>query len=185
MVGISGLWIPIVVSAVVVFVMSSLIHMVFQWHKGEYASVPNQDAVADALRPFNIPPGEYHMPWVGSMKEMETPDFQARIKRGPNMTLMVRANEPVNMGRSLGLWFVYCLAVSVFVAYVTGRTNFQGAEYLGVFRVAGAVAFASYVLALWQQWVWFGKSLRYMLTTTLDGLIYALLTAGVFGWLWP
>jgi hypothetical protein len=185
MVGLSGLWMPIVLSAVAVFIASSLIHMVIGWHRGEYVAVPNQDAVGDALRPFNIPPGEYHMPWASDMKAMGTPEFQDRIKRGPNLTMLVRPNEMGNMGKMLAQWFVYTLVVSVFAAYLTGRALGQGAEYMTVFRFAGAAAFTGYVLALWQFYVWFGKSLRYMITSSIDGLIYALLTAGIFGWLWP
>jgi hypothetical protein len=185
MVGLSGLWMPIVLSAVAVFIASSLIHMVIGWHRAEYQAPPNESAIADALRPFNLQPGEYHMPWASDMKAMGTPEFQDRIRRGPNLTMTVRPNEMGNMGKMLGQWFFYTLVVSVFAAYLTGRAHSQGADYMTIFRFAGAAAFTGYVLALWQFYVWFGKSLRYMLTSTIDGLIYALLTAGIFGWLWP
>lgn len=125
------------------------------------------------------------MPRAGSMKEMGEPAYLEKVKKGPVIFMTVRPNEMNFMGKQLGLWFVYCLVVSVFTAYVTGRALGQGAEYMAVFRIAGTVAFASYVLALWQGWIWWGKSLRYMLTSSADGLIYALLTAGAFGWLWP
>lgn len=185
MVGLADLWIPIVVSAVSVFVASSLIHMVLGWHRAEYQEPPNGSAVADALRAFNIPPGEYYLPCpTGGQKEMSSPEFQERIKQGPNLAMIVRPNEMVNMGVMLGQWFAYCLVVSVFTAYIAGRALPAGAEYLRVFQMAGAAAFAGYVLALWQAYIWFGKPLRYMLTSTLDGLMYALLTAGIFGWLW-
>jgi hypothetical protein len=184
MVGLSGLWMPIVLSAVGVFIVSSLIHMVFKWHQGEYQAPPNQDALADAMRPFNLAPGEYIMPYAGDMKQMATPEFQARVKKGPNVMMVVRPNEMGNMGRMLALWFVYSLGVSVFSAYVTGRALPQGADYLQVFRFAGVTAFCAYALGIWQHWIWWGKSLRSAITTTIDGLIYACITGGVFGWLW-
>ena len=36
MVGLAALWLPILLSAVIVFVASSLIHMVSGWHKSDY-----------------------------------------------------------------------------------------------------------------------------------------------------
>jgi hypothetical protein len=185
MVGMSGLVTPIVVSAVGVFIVSSLIHMVFNWHKSEYQAPPNQDALADAMRPFNLQPGEYVMPYAGDMKAMGTPEFQERIKKGPNVLMTVRPNEMTSMGKLLGLWFVYQLGVSVLAAYVAGRALPQGASYLDVFRFAGVTAFIAYSAGIWQHWIWWGKSTRAAITTTIDGLIYALVTAGTFGWLWP
>ena len=185
MVGLSGLWMPIVLSAVAVFIGSSLIHMVFKWHNGEYKAPPNQDALSDAMRPFNIPPGEYFLPFPADMKDMGSAEFKARVEKGPNVLMTVRPNVVVGLGKMLGLWFVYSLVVSLFAAYVTGRTLAPGTSYLTVFRVSGSVAFAGYALAHWQYWVWWSKGLRSTITNTIDGLIYALLTAGVFGWLWP
>ncbi len=185
MVGISGLWMPIVLSAVAVFIVSSLIHMVLGWHKGDWAAPPNQDALADAMRPFNLAPGDYIMPYVSDMKAMGTPEFKARMDKGPNVFMTVRPNGMTGMGKQLTLWFLYSLAISFFAAYVTGRTLGQGADYLQVFRVAGAVTFAAYGLSHWQYWIWWGKGMRSTLTATLDSLIYALVTAGMFGWLWP
>jgi hypothetical protein len=185
MVGLSGLWMPIVLSAVLVFVASSLIHMVLGWHKGEYAQPPGEQAIADAIRAAKVPPGEYIMPYAGDMKTMSTPEFKARLEQGPNVLMTVHPPGASGMGKMLALWFVYSLVVSVFAAYVAGRALGQGADYLHVFRFAGVTAFAGYGLAHWQYWVWWSKSTRSTITNTLDALIYALLTAGAFGWLWP
>lgn len=185
MVGLSGLWMPIVVSAVFVFIASALIHMVLGWHAGDYAAPPRQDELADAMRPFNLAPGDYMMPRPSSMKEMGTPEFLERHKKGPVVMMTVFPGGEIGMGKQLSLWFVYTLVVGLFVAYVTGRTNGQGAEYLSVFRVAGMVAFAAYAIGGWQAWIWYRKATRSTLLATMDGLIYALITAGTFCWLWP
>lgn len=185
MVGMSGLWMPIVLSAVVVFVASWAIHMFIGWHKGEYPAVPNQDAVGDALRPFNIAPGEYLLPRPASTKDMGSPEYQAKLKRGPVMILTVRANEMTKMGPMLGFWFLYCLAVSVCAAFLGGRTMHLGSTYLHVFKIIGTTAFIGYTAALWQSWIWWGRTFRSTFMATVDGVIYAALTAGVFGWLWP
>ena len=56
MVELSSLWLPILLSAVIVFVVSSIIHMVSPWHRSDYPKIANEEKVMDALRPLNIPP---------------------------------------------------------------------------------------------------------------------------------
>jgi len=185
MTALTALWLPILVSAVFVFIASSIIHMLPLWHKGDYPPVPNQDQAMAALRPLAIPPGDYMMPRAANMAEMKTPEFIEKLTRGPVMVLTVMRNGPVSMTRSLVLWFVYCVVVSFFSAYITSRALLPGADYLQVFRFAGATAFLAYALGLWQMSIWFARSWSIAVKDTLDGLIYALVTAGTFGWLWP
>ena len=45
MVALADLWLPILVSGVVVFVVSSVIHMLIPIHRGDYAKLPGEDAV--------------------------------------------------------------------------------------------------------------------------------------------
>ncbi len=185
MTGLTALWLPILLSAVFVFIVSSVIHMVTPWHKGEYPRLPNEDAFRAAVGPMNIPPGEYMFPRCDTMDEMKTPEFKAKIAKGPVGTITVRPNGEMGMGRQLTLWFIYALVVSVFAGYITGRANPVGTHYLTIFRFAGATAFCGYALALWQQHIWYWKSFRATFTATIDGLLYACVTAGTFGWLWP
>ena len=184
MIGLAALWLPILLSAVIVFVASSVIHMMTPWHKGEYPAVPNEDAVMKALRPFAIPPGDYMMPRAGSMEAMKSPEFLEKQKQGPVLVMTVMPNGPWTMGKALTNWFLYAAVVSLFAAYVTSHAVPAGASYLEVFRFVGATAFASYSLALWQMHIWYHRALRSTITSTIDGLLYACLTAGVFGWLW-
>lgn len=185
MTALTALWLPILVSAVAVFVVSSIIHMTPLWHKSDYPLYPGQDRVLDALRPIGIPPGDYMMPRAANMAEMKTPEFIEKLNKGPVMLLTVIRNGPISMTRSLVLWFVYCVVVSHFSAYITGRALLPGADYLQVFRFAGATAFLAYAVALWQDSIWFNRGWSLTIKSTFDGLIYALLTAGTFGWLWP
>ncbi|MDQ7817649.1 MAG: hypothetical protein RDU14_11555 [Melioribacteraceae bacterium] len=181
----SSLWLPILLSAVVVFIVSSIIHMFLPWHKGEYPQIPNEDKVMDALRPFSIPPGEYMVPRTSSMEEMKSPEFKEKLNKGPVMIVTVLPNGPVSMGKSFILWFLYSIVVGFFAAYVAGRALPEGAHYLQVFRFVGATAFMGYSFALWQMSIWYNRSWKTTITATTDGLIFALFTAGVFGWLWP
>jgi len=139
--------------------------------------------VLDALRGFNLAPGDYVAPMAASMAEMGSPEYKAKLERGPRIMLTVLgANN--SMGRNLVVWFIYLLVVGLFAAYVASISLAPGTAYMTVFRVTSTVAFLGYALAIWQNWIWYSRSLGYTLRTTIDGLVYALLTGGVFGWLW-
>ena len=116
---------------------------------------------------------------------MKDPAFQEKWKKGPVAMMTVMASDSTAMGKSLALWFLYCVVVGVSAAYISGRALPAGAPYRSVFRFAGATAFYGYALALWQNTIWYKKSVDDDAEATFDGLVYALLTGGVFGWLWP
>lgn len=185
MVPLLSLWLPILLGAVLVFVVSSAIHMMLKYHQNDFVAVPREREVAAALRPFAIPPGSYMIPRPANAKEMKTPEFQEKLRAGPVAMLTVYPNGPFTMGKSLAQWFIYCLVVGIFVAYVGSRTLAPGTEYLQVFRVTGTVAFAGYGLALLQDAIWFGRGWGATLKSVFDALVYGLVTAGAFGWLWP
>jgi hypothetical protein len=185
MVFLSALWIPILVSAAVVFVASSIVHMVLPFHKNDLRRLPSEDEVLEALRKFDLPPGDYGAPHPGSMAGMKDPAFIEKRKRGPIVYLTVaRAGTP-SMGKSLALWFLYCAVVSLFGAYVAGRALAPSADYLSVFRFVGVTTFLGYSLALAQHSIWAQRSWGTTVRSMIDGLLYGLLTAGIFGWLWP
>jgi len=179
------LWMPVLVSAVIVFVASSIIHMGPFWHRKDFPALPQQDRVQDALRPFQIAPGDYMLPRGDCHADMKSPEFLEKWKRGPVAFITVLPNGVPTMGRSLSLWFLYCIVVSIFAGYVASRGLASSTEYIRVFQLVGATAFVGFVLAGWQAWIWQGRGVKLMVTMTIDGLIYACLTAGTFGWLWP
>lgn len=181
----TALWLPVLLSAVIVFVVSSAIHMFTPWHKGDYAKLPNEGQTMDVLRPLAIPPGEYMMPRPSSSQEMRSPEFKEKMNKGPVMMLTVFPGGSTAMGKQLILWFLYSVVVGIFAGYIAGRALPTGSEYLPVFRFVGASAFLGYSAALWQQSIWYRRSWLTTFKMTVDGLLYALLTAGTFGWLWP
>ena len=185
MVPLMSLWIPILLSAAIVFVVSSIIHMVLPYHRTDFRKLRDEDGVMDALRKFNIPPGEYMVPRAGSPKEMKAPEFIDKVKKGPVAIMTVMPSGQPSMGTNLLLWFLYSIVVGIFAAYVAGRALGPGTPYLAVFRFAGCTAFVGYAVALWQNSIWYKRAWSTTLKSTLDGLVYALLTAGTFGWLWP
>jgi hypothetical protein len=185
MVSIPALWLPILVATVLVFVASNLVWTVLPHHKSDTRRLPDEAAAVDVLGKQGLKPGLYRFPWASGMAETKDPAFVEKLNKGPVGTLTVIPSGPFNMARSLGLWTVYLVVVGIFVAYVTGRHLAPGVHYLAVFRLAGTAAFLAYSGAQLPATIWWGKPLSVALKETLDGLVYALLTAGAFGWLWP
>jgi hypothetical protein len=185
MVGLFALWMPIVVSAAFVLVALLIIHGLLGWHAADMSAVPGEAKVMETLRGLDVQPGDYRFPHGSSVDDMKTPEFAEKMRQGPVGIMTIWPSGDLAMGRMLGQWFVYSLFVAVIVAYVTGRTRGMGAPHLEVFRVSGAVTFCCYVVAHWQNWVWWGRSTRFTVTHSLDGIIYALITGATFAWLWP
>lgn len=184
MVYLTALWLPILLSAVIVFVASSIMHMVLPYHHGDYQKLPDEDNLLAALRAAGVKRGLYIFPF-GTHKDMNSPAMTEKFKQGPVGMMSVRSNGAVVMPKFLGMWFVFCLIIGFFVAYLTGRTVMPGAPYLAVFRVAGTAAFLAYGLGNLSNGIWKGEPWSVVIKEVIDGLVYGLLTAGTFGWLWP
>jgi hypothetical protein len=182
---ITALWLPILLSAVIVFVVSSLIHMILPLHKNDYRKLPDEEKVMDALRSAGVTPGRMYIFPYTTHKEMKLPEAREKFKRGPIGGITIRPTGVPGMAKFLIQWFLYCIVVGIFVAYLTGRTRAAGAPYLEVFRVAGASAFLAYSVALIQDAIWKGEDWGVTFKHVVDGFIFALVTAGTFSWLWP
>jgi hypothetical protein len=184
MVPLTALWLPILLSAIIVFIASSIIHMFLPYHRSDYRRLPDEDKVLGMLRPIGLKRGLYVFPFC-THKEMKTPAAIEKYNQGPVGMLTVFPSGPPVMPKFLGMWFVYCLLIGFFVAYLTGRTVAPGTPYLAVFRVAGTAAFLAYGLGHLSNGIWKGQTWSVTLKEVFDGLVYGLLTASTFGWLWP
>lgn len=178
------LWLPIVLSAVIVFVASSIIHMALPYHKSDYKKLPDEEKVTASLRAAGLTRGLYIFPYC-THKEMKSPAAIEKYKQGPVGMMTIFPLGPPVMPKFLGLWFGYCLIISFFVAYLAAHTIPPGLRYLAVFRVVGTAAFLAYGLGNLVNGIWRGQPWGVVIKEVIDGLIYSLLTAGTFGWLWP
>jgi hypothetical protein len=179
------LWMPILLSAVLVFVASSLIHMVVRWHNADYWKLANEDEVRAAIRRSAPAPGQYVLPHCTDPKQGATPEMTRKFAEGPVGMLWLRASGPLKLGPFLAKWFVYCIVVSALIAYLARIALEAGDEYLEVFRFTGTATWLAYS---WQgpaESIWAGKPWRVTLKDLVDGFVYGLVTAGAFGWLWP
>jgi hypothetical protein len=179
------LWLPCVASAVAVFVVSAIAHMVLKHHKADYKGLPDEDAVAEALRKPALGPGVYVLPYCADQKRMKDPDMQARYAKGPVGMITLLPSGMPNMGKLLGLWFGHCLLISFIAAYIARHTLSLDADPMLVWRVTGAVAFAGYAMGEIHALIWRGQPLANTLRDLLDAVVYAVLTGLVFRLLWP
>jgi hypothetical protein len=185
MVGLTALWLPILLSAVGVFVMSSIIHMALRYHWSDYAKMAGEEAVMEKMRAEGVAPGNYFFPRAATQAEMNSDEMKKRYEGGPVGFMNILPSGPPAMGKNLVFWFIYTVVVGVLVAYVSGRTLAANTDYLQVFRVAGTVAFIAYAGASPIDSIWKGRTWSSTGKEMFDGLLYALVTAGFFGWLWP
>lgn len=185
MVALASLWLPILLAAAVVFIASSILHVAVPWHRKDYSALPGEEGIRIAMQQAKVPPGDYIVPHCMSMKEVSGEAMQKKYAEGPVGFLTIFPNEPMGMGKSLINWFLFSLGVGVFAAYLTGHTVSAGAHYLEVFRVVGTVAFLGYAGCQPVSSIWKGQRWSTTIKHMIDGLLYASLTAGVFGWLWP
>jgi len=184
MVPLTALWLPILLSAVIVFVASSIMHMLLPYHRSDYQQLPEEGKLLAALRAAGLKRGLYLFPFA-THKEMKSPALMEKYKQGPVGMMTVLPSGPPVMPKFLGMWFIYCLIIGFFVAYLTGRTVTSGAHYLVVFRVAGTAGFLAYGLGHLSNGIWKGQPWGMTIKEVIDGLVYGLLAAGTFGWLWP
>ena len=177
------LWLPILLSAAAVFILSALFHTVVPFHHREWSGLKGEAAVLDALGASAPAPGLYSIPFT-TMAGMKDPEWLKRMERGPVGFLTVLPNGMRPMGPMLLQSFLHNLLVAVFVAYVAQHTIAAGADYLTVFRVTGTITFMAYALGQIPDSVWFGRPWKSYGLIAMDGIVYALVTAGIFGWRW-
>lgn len=188
MVGILSLWLPILLGAVAVFITSSVVHMLLPHHRKDHKILPEEDGVMDALRRFDIPPGDYLVPCShAGMDSMKDPAFKAKAEAGPHLVMTVLPKEVFTegMGKTMAAWFLYCVLVSFFAAYAAELALAPGAAYMEVFRFVATVTFGFYALGTWPRSIWYRASWATTLKSTADAFLYGCVTAGFFGWLWP
>lgn len=181
----TALLIPTIVAAFAVFLASSIVNAALPWHKNDFRRLPDEDGARAALKPMAIPPGEYMLPRVTKREELKLPAYLSKVNEGPVMIMTVFPNGPINMGKALGLWFVLCLIVSALAGCVAHAALGRDADVHSVFHFTAITAFMCYVVGVWQSSIWYGRPWSTTLKHTVDGIIYAAITGGIFVWLWP
>ena len=179
----TDLWLPILLAGITVFMVSSLIWTVVQYHNRDWQPLADEDGAREALQ--GTPPGQYAVPYAADNRAKAAEAWQQKFKGGPVAMITVVPHGNVNMAGQLIQWLIYCLVISIFVAYVAGSTLSAGSDYIKVFQVTSTVGFLTYGGMTGIRKIWFGQPTGAAARDLLDALIYGLLGAGIFGWLWP
>ena len=129
--------------------------------------------------------GAYMFPFPASMKEMSSPEMVEKFRKGPAGWLTVLPPGGFRIGISLLWWFVNCLIVAVLVAYVGWYGLGPGAGFRQVFRITGTAAILGYAVGHLHESIWKGACWGTTAKFIFDGVLYGLVTAATFGWLWP
>jgi len=180
-----ALWAPILVSAVLVFIASSISQAVLPFHRTDFRKVPGEPEVMETLNRLGVARGDYLFPRPANRKELASPAFREKYQKGPIgiLTVFPKGGNPT--ARTLLLWFLYCLAVGAFVAFLASLSLSPGADRRTIFILIGLAALGGHVLALWPASIWYGKAWSTTIKSSLDGLVYGILTGGTFAWMWP
>jgi hypothetical protein len=180
-----SLWLPILLSAVAVFVISSLVHMVLKWHASDYAALSNEDAVRDAIRAGHPAPGRYVIPQCREMKDMASEAMKKKYAEGPVGHVTIIPNGAPNMGKYFGQWFLLSVLVSVVAALLASRlVPLDHAFAMRAAKLAGAVTFIGYGFGTLQESIWMGRPWSGTVKYLVDAALYAVGTGLVFYWLW-
>lgn len=185
MVSLTQLWLPILLAAVGVHIASAIIHMFLHfWHSADYHGFSNEDAVQAAIGKGNPAAGIYMVPYC-KPEDMRKPETIEKFKKSPQAFLFVRTATGMNMTKPLVQWFLFCLLVALFGAYVAGATLAAGAAGAQVCRVVATVSFMAFGFGTIPYAIWFGEPWKSIGKALVDALIYGFIAGGVFAWLWP
>lgn len=186
MVSLTSLWLPILLSAVAVFVVSSIVHMALRYHNTDFKRLPAEDDILRALGSHNIAPGAYMFPYPhGGAASMKDPAFIEKRTRGPAGVLHAYPSGMPGMGGPLAKWFVYSILISLFAAYLASRALPAGASSGEVFRFTATIGFIAYGVGSISDSIWWGRAWSVTMKNLLDALLYGAAMGAVFVWLWP
>ena len=175
---------PILLSTIIVYIATFVVNMLLPFHKNDFAPVPDEDAFCEEMRSRGMMPGQFYFPYASSQKDMQSAEWKDKVRRGPVGIILLRPNV-LSMKSQLVGQFLFDLGIVLVTAYLASAVLESGEAYLKVFQVVGTAAFLGHAASHFTYGIWFGFKWRVTLLRAFEGLVYALLIAGVFGWLWP
>ena len=178
------LWLPILLSAVVVWVASAIVWMALPHHKRDFIALPDEDGFMEHVRKSGLGPGNYVFPDFRGRDAMKSEKVCKALESGPVGHLSLWPT-PLTMGGKMVATFVVFLVVSTLIAYLT-RVALPGAAPFGkVFQVATTAGVLAYCFSFIPNAVWFGAYRRTIVAGIVDGVVYGVITGAIFAWRWP
>jgi hypothetical protein len=177
------LWLPILLSAAAVWVISAVAWMALPHHKQDFIGLPDEDGFMDYIRKSGIKPGNYVFPDFRDREAMKSEKVEKALKEGPVGHLSVW-QTPVTMGGKLVATFIVYVVVSTLIAYLTRIALPGPAEFARVFQIAATAGILAYCFSFIPNALWFGAYKRTIVATVIDGIIYGAITGAIFAWFW-
>ncbi len=184
-VSLMDLWMPILLGSVLAWVASALIHMLLKYHNSDYLQLPNEDDVAASIGRGSPRPGVHSIPYCTDMGKLSDPAVQAKFINGPVALVTIFPNGMPPMGKFVGQQMLYFIVGCVMIGWCATLALAPGAVYMSVFGFVAPVAFLAFGWAVVPFSIWYGHAWSTTAKYLLDALIYGLLVAGCFAWLWP
>jgi len=120
------------------------------------------------------------------MKEMASDAMKQKHAEGPNAVVVFGPTGQPNMGKHLGLWFLWSLVIATVAGFLAARLVGPGSgPTLGAAKLVGAITFIAHGFGTVQESIWMYRSWKSSATYFLDATLYAIGSAAVFYWLWP
>jgi hypothetical protein len=183
------LWLPILLSAAAVWIVSIVASMALPHHKGDFIGLPasQEDGLMEYLRGSGIKPGNYLFPDFRDPRAMKSTQVQKALNEGPVGHLSVW-KTPLTMGDKLAATFIVHFVVSTLIAYLT-RIALPGppaaAPFAKVFQVAATAGILAYCFSFLPSAIWWGSYKRTIVANVIDGIVYGAITGAIFAWRWP
>ncbi len=178
------LWLPILLSAAAVWIVSAIAWMALPHHKRDFIELPDEDGLMDFLRKSGLKPGNYVFPDFRGREAMKKEKVCKALEEGPVGHLSLWPT-PLTMGDKMFGTFVVYLVVSVLIAYLTRVALPGAAGFSRVFQVAGTAGILAYCFSSIPNAIWFGSYKRTIVATVVDGIAYGCITGAIFAWRWP
>lgn len=182
----AALWLPALVATVAVFMASAVVWMAMPHHKKDFAGAEDEDGLMDAVRKcVSVAPGMYYFPFAKWGQE-NADAYKDKVRAGPVGILRVRdPKSALDMRSALIKAFLQYAAINAVIALLAAGVVGTEAHFAEVFHVTGLAAFLAYGFVGVQESIWFGLPGKVAVKHAVDGLVYAVITGAVFGWLRP
>lgn len=178
---VTELWLPILLAGVATHIASTIAWTVLPHHKPEWKGLgDDEDGLQDWIAGREIPAGQYLFPFASGMKEADCDAIKEKQQKCRGMLLLYQ--RPVNMGAAIGKTLAFFLVAAFMIGYLAAFSVPSGASFWHVFRFVSTAGILTHCFARFPHVFWFPEKIAMSL---LDGVVYSLITAGVFAALWP
>ena len=175
----ANLWLPILLTGIALFFLSSVFWTVLPFHDNDFEQLPDEDEFMRVVGEMNIPPGRYIFPRLTHQDHKDAEKIE-KYKQGPRG--LVNLWGLPNMGRNLGLTFLFFLIIAFVTGYIAWEALGADASFMKVLQIVGAISMLVHCSTGQLNAIWFPKRTIF---DFFDGIVYGIVTGLIFALLWP